>query len=49
VYPQQIRYAIATIRDYHDVSRPQTGHDNNHAVLGNIVFDAVAAMTQGLG
>jgi hypothetical protein len=29
--------------------RPQAGHDDDTAVLGNSVFDAVAAMTQGIG
>jgi hypothetical protein len=28
---------------------PQAGHDNNTAVPGNSVFDAIAAMTQGIG
>ena len=48
-YSQQIRYAIAPTQLIMTSVRPQAGHDNSPAVPGNSVFDAVAAMTQGVG
>jgi len=48
-YSQQISYAIAPTQLIMTSIRPQAGHDNSLAVPGNSVFDAVAAMTQGVG
>ena len=48
-YSQQTRYAISPTRLIMTSLRPQAVHDNSPAVPSNSVFDAVVAMTQGVG